>query len=331
MKRTYILLVATLFVATAFAQPQKQPAPKREGWDNHYEKDALQPLYGDVKMVTVTKHKLIDKLGELVKGSFQYTMSYEFNQQGNVISYMYPSSGIKDTIYDLFWVYNSNGKVMDFSIYKRNTYYETSELQKKHIYKYDPSGNLIELATYDEDMRLAKKTILRYDAEGNAIEESRFYSSGAAYSRRFFKYDTNGNRIEELDINGNPQHKCKYDSWGNRVEIESYDGIGRIEKRYEYEYNANGDVIRLSLYNGYNNELQGEASYSYVYDSAGNRIEKSKYYYHGPLEDKYVWKYDAMGNVIEETYFIGDIMAPQYIIEYDIVYREQNELVTTIE
>lgn len=332
MKRTCVLFVATLLVATAFAQPKKQPAPEREGWKNYYEKDALQPIYGDVKMVAVTKYHLNEKFGELVKGGCQYTMSYEFNQQGDVVSYMYPSDVYY--VYDWFWKYNSEGKVKDISVYKRDTDSENNEnskLHKKYIYTYDSSGNLIELATYDDDGLLEGKTIVRYDANGNGIEESQFDSSGYAKSRRFFKYDTNGNIIEELDAYSAPNYKYKYDSWGNRIEVESYDTIGRVERRYEYEYNSNGDVIRFSVYGGYDNSLRGENRYSYVYDSAGNRIEKAKYYPDGPLDRKYVWKYDTVGNVVEETCFVGDAMVPEYIIEYEIVYREQNEYKVFIE
>ena len=334
MKRTYVLFVATLLVATAFAQPKKQPAPEREGWKNYYEKDALQPIYGDVKMVAVTKYHLNEKFGELVKGGRQYTMSYKFNQQGDVISYMYPEPYPYYYVYDWFWKYNSEGKVKDLSVYRRSTdseNNENSELKKKYIYTYDSSGNLIELATYDDDGLLEEKTIVRYDANGNAIEESRFESSGYAKSRRFFKYDTNGNIIEELDANSVPKYKYKYDSWGNRIDVELYATAECVGSRYEYEYNSNGDVIRFSVYDGYDNSLRGENRYSYVYDSAGNRIEKAKYYQEGPLDRKYVWKYDTVGNVVEETCFVGDAMVPEYVIEYDIVYREQNEYKVFIE
>ncbi len=332
MKRTCVLFVATLLVATAFAQPKKQPAPEREGWKNHYEKDALQPIYGDVKMVAVTKYHLNEKFGEVVKGGCQYTMSYEFNQQGDVISYMYHDPYWDSKyVYDRFWKYNSEGKVKEISVYRRSTDSENSTLSKKCIYTYDSSGNLIELATYDDDGLLKGKTIVRYDANGNAIEESQFGSSGYAKSRRFFKYDTNGNIIEELDANSVPKYKYKYDSWGNHIEVELYNRAGCVESRYEYEYNSNGDVIRFSEYSGYDNSLRGENRYSYVYDSAGNRIEKAMYYQEGPLARKYVWKYDTVGNVVEETCFVGDAMVPEYIIEYEIVYREQNEYKVFIE
>lgn len=337
MKRTCVLFVATLLVATAFAQPKKQPAPEREGWKNHYEKDALQPIYGDVKMVTITKYHLNEKFGELVKGRFQYTMSYEFNQQGDVVSYMYQV--LESSYYivrDWFWKYNSEGKAKDISVYSRGYWaYEgdnkNRELYKKYIYTYDSSGNLIELATYDDDGLLEEKTIVRYDANGNAIAESKFRSSGYAKSRKFFNYDTNGNIIEELGANSVPKYKYKYDSWGNRIEVELYDTTGSVKSRCEYEYNSNGDVIRFSEYSGYDNSLRGGNRYSYVYDSAGNRIEKAMYYQEGPLDRKYVWKYDAVGNVVEETCFVGDAMVPEYIIEYEIVYREQNEYQVFIE
>ena len=47
-------------------------------------------------------------------------------------------------------------------------------LSSKSIYKYDATGNMIELAYYNADGSLSGKTIYKYDAAGNKIEAAEY-------------------------------------------------------------------------------------------------------------------------------------------------------------
>ena len=117
----------------AIAKPK---APERQGWREDI------PLYGDVESVAVTKYKLEEKYGEVVRGDIEDCEKYFFNQAGDVI--------------------------------ERDKYDTDGSLREKHIYKYDASGNMIEVAVYNYDGSLSDKCILKYDSSGNVIENTAY-------------------------------------------------------------------------------------------------------------------------------------------------------------
>ena len=87
MKRPILFIaLAALLVATSCAgsgsdsKPVKKEAPKRKGWSEG------RPLYGDVESVTITRYKLSDKFGEVVKDiDTDYSKEiYKFNSNGDV-------------------------------------------------------------------------------------------------------------------------------------------------------------------------------------------------------------------------------------------------------
>ena len=55
----------------------KPEAPERQGWSGDF------PLYGNVESVTVTKYKLHDKFGEVIRGDVQRMDKYCFNNAGD--------------------------------------------------------------------------------------------------------------------------------------------------------------------------------------------------------------------------------------------------------
>lgn len=88
----------------------KPEAPERQGWGGDI------PLYGDVESVVVAEYKLEEKFGEVVRGDVKYPEKYYFNKAGDVIEYAF---------------YTSDGS-----------------LDSKSIWKYDASGNRIEMTKY---------------------------------------------------------------------------------------------------------------------------------------------------------------------------------------
>ncbi len=99
--------------ACAIAKPK---APERQGWREDI------PLYGDVESVAVTKYKLEEKSGEVVRGDIEDCEKYFFNQAGDVI--------------------------------ERDKYDTDGSLDEKTIYKYDASGNMIEETVYSGEALL---------------------------------------------------------------------------------------------------------------------------------------------------------------------------------
>lgn len=143
MKRLFLLSVIALVAICSSAYgspligtPTKPEAPERQGWWEDF------PLYGDVESFVMTKYKLEDKFGEVVRGDILGCRKYYFNDAGDVIGYA---------------TYNSDGSLYD-----------------KYIYKYDSSGNVIEQARYYSDGSLYYKHIYKYDSSGNKIEKAEY-------------------------------------------------------------------------------------------------------------------------------------------------------------
>ena len=89
--------------------PAKPEPPVRYGWDGI-------PLYGDVESVVITTYKFEGEFGEVVRVDIEDCEKYFFNQAGDVI--------------------------------ERDKYDTDGSLDEKTIYKYDASGNRIEITEY---------------------------------------------------------------------------------------------------------------------------------------------------------------------------------------
>ncbi len=133
------------------------------------------------------------------------------------------------------------------------------------------------------------------------------------------------NDIEEMNLNG----KVK------SIKLNTYEVIkkngeinkGKIIIDYEssqyFLFDTKGNKIEKS---SYKYELDGSIDkYSYKYDDNGNKTEENQYFYKDTTEwklsKKHVYKYDNKGNLIEEgDYFSGNInsnITNKFTYKYD--------------
>ena len=189
MKRLFLLFSITT-AALFSSYDLKAEAPERQGWKED------SPLYGDVESVVMTKYKLEEKSGEVVRGCILDYDKYYFNDTGDVIEYAsYRLDGSFG--YKHIYKYDSSGNMVEEALYNSD-----GSLFEKGIYKYDSSGNKIEGAGYNSDGSLDEKEIYKYDSSGNMIEEALYYSSGSLSYKHIYKYDSRGNVIEETSYQG---------------------------------------------------------------------------------------------------------------------------------
>ncbi len=261
--------------------------PKRQGWDGGEE----QPLYGDIESVVITKYKLAEKSGEIVKDKILSKTAYKFNQKGDVIEKVNEN--------------NSDGS-----------------LRWNYLYKYDSQGNMIEETSYNSYGSLDRKWLTKYDYQGNEIEVVWYNPDGLPIGRHACKYDSQGNEIEEVwyEPDGSLSSKTiyKYDSQGNKVEKIEYDTDGSWKKTL-YKYDSQGNKIEQDYYNSDGWFL---SKVSPKYDSQGNLIEVAEYKRDGALASKVSFKYDSHSNVVKAIVYEGEKMTPKYMEVREIVYRE---------
>ena len=144
---------------------------------------------------------------------------------------------------------------------------------------------------------LEERVVGRFNEKGDVIEGAEYNSDGSLDEKIIYKYDSKGNEIERAEYNsdGSLDDKLiyKYDSKGNKIEQAFYNSDGSLNEKIIYKY-----------------------------DSKGNEIERARYNSDGSLDRKLIYKYDSKGNIIECTKYRGEIMTPEDLTEYKIVYRK---------
>ena len=179
--------------------------------------------------------------------------------------------------------------------------------------EYDVSGKLLKRkSTYfwdaDEFMEELGVTQsiseVEYDDKGNEkkIVSTECYSDGTEETDEEtyeYEYDADGRIIKETQI---------YSSGEKSIE--------------EYEYDENGGKIKDStiwIYEDGTEEPFIVTIYENTYDESGNKIEEVVYdgMDEGGDKQKYLYEYDANGNVIKETHiYPGDL---ESVTEYEYI------------
>ena len=98
--------------------------------------------------------------------------------------------------------------------------------------------------------------------------------------------------------------------WDNEIPL-----YGDVESVTISEYGVEdkfGEVVKGDL----------ESRVIVKFNEKGDVIEGTQYNSDGSLDSKYIYKYDSKGNIIECTKYRGEIMIPEGLYEYIIVYRK---------
>ena len=187
--------------------------------------------------------------------------------------------------------YDSNGKKTE------ETAFCDFKKTRRTSYKYDPLGYLVE----DEDFSQVgyDKNNYKYYSNGK-LKKIIHYNS----NETVFEYDSSGRIIGKKEKDGVNDDKCytyKYDEKGRMVE-EIYN-YGSSQHSTFFKYDAGGNLVEKSM-SGYAFSYEPvNTTYSYKFDSNGNKIEEEKCEYNKEKEllARYILKYDSRGNKIEQT------------------------------
>jgi uncharacterized delta-60 repeat protein len=181
--------------------------------------------------------------------------------------------------------------------------------------KYDPAGNLLWVARYDgpggyNDQAAA----VAVDAEGNVYVSGQSYGTGASTDYATIKYNANG--VE--------QWVARYDGPGKGNDVVSdmaLDAAGNVyvtgesdggDSRRDYatiKYDRNGNMLWVATYNGPGN--YHDSARAIALDAAGN-VYVTGYCYSDKItrEDYATIKYDAAGNQLWVSHYIGPARSP---------------------
>lgn len=133
---------------------------------------------------------------------------------------------------------------------------------------YDEAGELTKVVEYDEDGKYVGEVKYSTDPDGGTVARTYDDKKELAWES-VRKKDSNGNTIEVTEKETNPE--------GEIV----------LTKEEIYEYDADGNKVRFTKYNGL-----GEVTDEIVYDSEGRILEE----YSG--WPKYYYEYDKNGHLL---------------------------------
>ncbi len=279
-----------------------------------------------------TTHFEYDGLGRLIKSTKANNdvTEYTYNVFDNVstktegdtlIEYSYDGVGrvTKERYYSL----DDTGDKLD------SEYYYTE-------YTYDGNGNTLTLTKgkFANDKKAeSERTAFTYDARNNVISKSVFVDATTAQVTTF-KYDGCGNLIKQIEgieytVVNETETDVSEEELAEKT-LEETEVVKGYTTEYTYDYanqvlsetitDDEGEVVASIMYvydkTGLMEEkISGGNTESYVYDVAGNIIEKTM---PNGLEISYT--YDTRGNVLSESYQRGeDTILVAY--EYDEVGR----------
>lgn len=270
---------------------------------------------------------------------FKYVYKYDSNRNKiEVLHYNYDDNAFpKPEI--VKYKYDAEGNRTEYTSYNNK-----GSIDEKTIFKYDSYGNIIEIKVYQEDGSWRETRTYRYDSNGNEIEYV-YIGRYTPNSKLTYKYNSQNKIIEQVvytydDINKyfkkNNTTTYKYNSLGLIIEETKIYHDNTHAVTLEYKYDEVGNLVEY----GNLKAEYGGWKFTFSYDLQGNLVEENSlsekllWIYNGnqpprsiksgdyQIDSKTIYKYDHIGNRVEEISYKGEAMLPYSMVEYSIIYYE---------
>ena len=181
----------------------------------------------------------------LPDGTLDYYWEFAYDDSGNMLREWHSGTDIQ---YE--YAYDSQGnKLVSLSSDAEGRMISRDE------YSYADQGRMTKCTTYDDLGALDYWEEYTYDADGNQIKMTHYKDDGAVDYWKEYSYDAKGNQIEESKYDsddGSRKNRTlkSYDEWGNIILFEYYNGSSELSftARYDYEYDDNGNKLKLTYY-----------------------------------------------------------------------------------
>ena len=278
-------------------------------------------LYGldrPVKMVKVRTYEAMSKFGDVVKGELTEGYNVSFNPVGNIELYEeYDSYG--DLVRVSKCKYNDNNLLVE-----KANYLGDGELFRLYKREYDKDNNCIKRVIYSGDGALLDYSTYEYE-DGNIIRtvNKNYYDEEEHCSVYTNKW--NGGQLVETvqEYEGEYHSVFKY----KRNDKKHYEGVeydknGEIKAECSLLLNDLGRLVKESYNDVYREVKWNEKNLPvYLYNMDLYNNTDILYSYGDDIPVYYVeYKYDKMGNWIEQIVYKGEVKKPVSISEREIIY-----------
>ena len=141
---------------------------------------------------------------------------------------------------------------------------------------YDQWGHLLTVRAYDTSNNLLWMSKYTYDKKDRPVQMKTWKGDSTYYGRTDYQWDRKGNLIQEdIYVGETPGHKIKYTYYNKNLRDktvyywDTMDAYYKIEDKFVYGYDKQGNLTSLSDYHG------NTYTYTYEYDKQGNWIKKT--------------------------------------------------------
>ena len=198
-------------------------------------------------------------------------MEETYNSNGLLFSTIIYEFGINDapTGYKSF-EYDKNGRKTLMTSFVAETGKDYSE-EYRTSYEYDSDGNITK-AVSTIDGKTVSVTAYEYK-DGLLIDEKNYEGESFVASEYKYEYGADGRKTRCVRIDNmegdTTENRYTYTSSGLLLADLSYGDDGKVISRTEHSYDANGNAVKLSVYNAKGGLISSTLN-EYTYDDYGN-------------------------------------------------------------
>ena len=179
------------------------------------------------------------------KGKNVHEVKYKYNKRGNVIK----QKGVNKKHFFLRrfrkqilrfkydYKFDNKGNLLLMTKYNSTVKLNHKTIYNKTVYKYDLTGNIIEITLYSHDNKLLDNSLYKYNDKGYVYEIDNLKPDGNMGSKYIYKYDEYNNIIEFSYVRDGIDCYNKY---------ENFDKTGNWQKQF-WHIHGNEFIIEREI------------------------------------------------------------------------------------
>lgn len=202
-------------------------------------------------------------------GNLRSIITRKYNSYSmNSITYMGDSLkkniffSTKDRKYQIRTEKYSNGKILSIDYFKKSQEKDKLKIKKRETFYYDGEGILKKCYTSNRKGSIIDSTLFFY------IKDLKQVVHYGIDGTKQVSYHFTNNGLSEKVIQTKDQKitlKYEYDQSGRLTELKMLDTDEYIDKKYEFKYNKEGELINFNIYNIDNESSKSTLESQYVF------------------------------------------------------------------
>jgi len=198
------------------------------------------------------------------------------------------------------------------------SYDELGQAQMRVLQVFDQNDKLIKVEKFDEENELIESQDWFY-ANGKIDKKVTHYPEGGFLIEQYTR-DEHSLLITSTDDEGSFEGSIKevYNEKGSTIEVVRVNFQNKIDNINRYEYNQDGQLTKISAFDGKNYFLQ---AIGYIYDAEGNRIAEEGLNAKNQVLWRILYKYHE-GKMISQQ---SNTETTKWEYQNDLIYKTTHQ------